>query len=101
MSDAEAEDQPRPRRRKLELLIVFVILLGSILTLAMGGFVQQPETIQMVSGLDHVSSVYGGLSSRATIGYHENFAGWSIWHKAASAEARIRATPTSLAIEGS
>jgi len=101
MSDAEAEDQPRPRRRKLELLIVFVILLGSILTLAMGGFVQQPETIQMVSGLDHVSSVYGELSSRATIGYHENFAGWSIGHKAASAEARIRATPTSLAIEGS
>lgn len=100
MPSTVRQQQPRSFRAWLKLGLMFSIIASSILTLALGGFVR-PQTIQVVSASNYVSSLYGEFSFRTTFGYDEDFSGWSIGHKSASATASIEASPNLLSVDGS
>jgi len=81
------------------IIIVILAILGSALTLALGGAVKH-ETVELVAGSQHVSSIYGELNSSEIFGYSDNFTAWSL-RSSPSAEGKVYNNTNQLILSGS
>jgi len=75
-----------------------VAIVGSILTLALGGTVR-PETVAVVHSSNYVPPIYGESNSRTSVGYSENFSRW-LAHKGPTVQGEHYSTESQLVASG-
>ena len=83
----------RKNLRRLETIAIIVAIVGSAMTLALGGSVKS-DTIRIVDASSAVSSVYGELNF-GSVGYKDNYSGW-----VPSQNAQVRTANGSLSVSG-
>src|SRR2546429_400541 len=84
----------RSNLKTVEAVIIIIAITGAAITLSIGGFVKS-DTIRIVDVSNSTVPPYGELNSSSTIGYSDNYTGWT-----ATPNEQVNTTQNSLVVSG-